>query len=42
MLHVLTSMGEKLTEEEAREVLDTFDQNSKGGINYEEFVQLAA
>ena len=41
LLHVMTSMGEKLTEEEAREVLDTFDGDSKGGINYEEFVQLA-
>ena len=38
--HVMTSMGEELTEEEAREVLSQFDLDSNGGICYEEFVQL--
>ena len=41
ILHVLTSLGHELTEEEAREVVAEFDQGSNGGLNYEEFVQLS-
>ena len=37
---MFSAMGETLTEDEAREVLSEFDEGSKGGLNYEEFVQL--
>ena len=41
LMHVLSSIGHQITEDEAREVLSEFDADSKGGITYEEFVQLA-
>ena len=41
LIHVLASIGHQISEDEAREVLSEFDVDSKGGLTYEEFVQLA-
>ncbi|KAH3853236.1 calmodulin-A-like [Dreissena polymorpha] len=38
--HVMSNLGEKLTEEEVDEMLREADVDGDGEINYEEFVQL--
>lgn len=38
--HVMTSLGEKLTDEEVDEMLREADMDGDGQINYEEFVRI--
>lgn len=38
--HVMTSLGEKLTEEEVDEMIREADIDQDGQINYEEFVKM--
>lgn len=38
--HVMTTLGEKLTEEEADEMIKEADMNNDGQINYQEFVKV--
>ncbi|XP_046582416.1 calmodulin-like protein 12 [Haliotis rubra] len=38
--HVMTNLGETLSEEEAEEMIKTADQSGDGKINYEEFVKM--
>lgn len=38
--HVMTNLGEKLTEEEVEEMIHEADTDGGGQINYEEFVKL--
>ena len=38
--HVLTSLGEKLSDEEVDALLTHAQMDSRGGINYEEFVRM--
>jgi calmodulin len=38
--HVMTTLGEKLTEEEADEMIREADMNGDGQINYQEFVKV--
>ena len=38
--HIMTNLGEKLTDEEAEEMIREADVNGDGVINYEEFVTL--
>lgn len=38
--HVMTNLGEKLTDEEVDEMLKEADVDGDGRINYEEFVKL--
>jgi calmodulin len=38
--HVMTTMGEKLTEEEVEEMIINADMNGDGIINYHEFINL--
>eukprot|EP00761_Pharyngomonas_kirbyi_P009516 gb/GECH01009532.1/.p1 GENE.gb/GECH01009532.1/~~gb/GECH01009532.1/.p1 ORF type:complete len:150 (+),score=54.30 gb/GECH01009532.1/:1-450(+) len=38
--HVVTTLGEKLTDEEADEMLKEADVDNDGQINYEEFVKM--
>ncbi|CAJ0948527.1 unnamed protein product, partial [Mesorhabditis belari] len=38
--HVMTSLGEALTEEEVDEMIDEADVNGDGQVNYEEFVAM--
>eukprot|EP00057_Strongylocentrotus_purpuratus_P031498 XP_784808.2 PREDICTED: neo-calmodulin [Strongylocentrotus purpuratus] len=40
--HVMTSLGEKLTDTEVDEMIREADVGSDGRINYEEFVQMIA
>ncbi|XP_071502886.1 neo-calmodulin-like [Diadema antillarum] len=40
--HVMTSLGEKLTDAEVDEMIREADVRSDGRINYEEFVQMVA
>ena len=39
--YVVTTFGERLTEEEAEELIAMFDQNKNGQLEYEEFVTWA-
>ena len=38
--HVMTTLGERLTEEEADEMIKEADTNNDGQINYQEFVKI--
>merc|ERR1712071_695493 len=38
--HVMTNLGEKLTDEEVDEVIREADISSEGQVNYEEFVTM--
>jgi len=38
--HVMTNLGEKLTDEEVDEMIKEADFNGDGQINYEEFVKM--
>ncbi|XP_029470677.1 calmodulin-like isoform X1 [Rhinatrema bivittatum] len=38
--HILTNLGEKMTEEEVNEMIQEADVDQNGQINYEEFVQM--
>lgn len=38
--HVLTSLGERLSDEEVDQLLQGVEHDSQGQINYEEFVKL--
>merc|ERR1739841_396750 len=40
LMHVMTSMGEKLTKEEARQMINEADVNGDGEIDYNEFVTM--
>ena len=37
--HVMTSIGEKLTKEQAEQMMSEADVDGKGNLNYEEFVK---
>ena len=38
--HVMTNLGEKLSEEEVNEMINEADTDGDGQINYEEFVKM--
>jgi len=38
--HVMTNLGEKLTEEEVNELLSEADPNSEGKINFQQFAKM--
>ena len=38
--HVMTNLGEKLTEEEVNEMIREADANGDGRINYDEFIKI--
>lgn len=38
--HVMTSLGEKLTDEEVDEMIREADIDGDGQVNYQEFVQM--
>ena len=38
--HIMTTLGEKLTEEEVDEMMNEADYNGDGFINYQDFVRL--
>ncbi|KAL8187775.1 UNVERIFIED_CONTAM: hypothetical protein K2H54_055739 [Gekko kuhli] len=40
LCHVMTNLGEKLTDEEADEMIQEADIDGDGQVNYEEFVQM--
>jgi calmodulin len=40
LLHVMTNLGEKLTDEEVDEMIREADVDGDGQINYEEFVKM--
>ncbi|CAJ0952122.1 unnamed protein product, partial [Mesorhabditis belari] len=40
--HVMTSLGDSLTEQEVEEMIEEADVNGDGQVNYEEFVKMMA
>jgi len=38
--HIMTNLGEKLTDEEAEELLKEADPNKKGTVNYSDFIRV--
>lgn len=38
--HVMTNLGEKLTDEEVEEMIKEADVDGDGQVNYEEFVRM--